>query len=242
MGDDSKEGKKQGSCLGRLGVLFVFIGLTGLGAALFFIAQPQDLMDVGGTGPAAVGKPARNLKAVLKSSLDQGFEITLREDEINRYLRDTLRAGQTGPLATEVGIREVVVRLEDGRAEVIMVREIAGYPFTVSMYLRVNQEIRPDGSEATQIFRNGGPYHESLPKPAVGGRFGRLPVPEGFLLLTLPAFEKLASVYRSPDDGAYRRTPERELDFIEEMARIRIEEDRLVLMPTGPTGTLPPVR
>lgn len=241
MADEAKT-KEKGSCLGKLGLLFVFCGLGGLAAAVVFIVQPQDLSDVSGSGPAAVGRPARDLKAVLKASLDQGYELPLTEDEINRYLRDTLMKQQTGPLADKVKIREVMVRLEEGRAEVVIVREIAGYPFTVSMYVRVHQEVRPDGSEATQIFRNGGPYHESLPRPAVGGRFGRLPVPEGFLLLTMDAFAKLAAVYRTPDGRTYSKTPDKELDFIEEMARIRIEEGKLVLSPTAPGSALPPIR
>lgn len=242
MGDEAKEGKAKGSCLGKLAVLFVFVGLAGLGTGVAFMVQPQDTSDISGVGPAAAGRPSRDLKAVLKASLDQGYELPLKEDEINRYLRDTLRKEQTGPLAEHVKIQDVMVRLEEGRAEVVIVRDVAGYPVTISMYLRVHQEVRPDGSEATQIFRNGGPFHESLPRPAVGGRFGRLPVPEGFLLLTLEAFEKLASVYRTPDGRTYSKTPEKELDFIEEMARIRIEDGKLVLLPTAPGSALPPIR
>ena len=99
----------------------------------------------------------------------------------------------------------------------------------------------PDGAVTTRIHRNGGPYRPEIPNPQVGGRFGKVPMPEGFLLLVLPAFEKLAEVYRTPpgEGGMARLIPEKEIDFIEDMARIRIEEGKLVLDPVGKTGMVP---
>ena len=58
---------------------------------------------------------------------------------------------------------------------------------------------------------------------AVGGRFGRLPVPQGFLLLVMPSFGKLAAVL-APEG-----------DLVQEMARIRIEDGRLILDPRDPS-------
>lgn len=223
--------KPKGGCLSKLATLVVFVGLIGLGAAIYFIAQPQDLSDIAGRGPAAVGKESRNLKAVLKNATEGGYPLKLTEEEINLYLRDTLAFKQDGALAEWVKLEGVMVRLEDGRAEVIMERSIMGYPMTVSMYLRVEQTEKPDGGIQTRIFRNGGLYQEWLPKPAVGGRFGQLPVPEGFLLTVMPAFQKLAQIYREPVPAGsmLRRKPVKEIDFIEDMARIAIEDGQLVL-------------
>ena len=58
-----------------------------------------------------------------------------------------------------------------------------------------------------------------------GGRFGKLVVPQGFLLLVMPAYEKLVPLFRE----------EIHLGF-EEMARIKIEKNRLVLDPREPSG------
>lgn len=223
--------KPKGGCLSKLATLVVFVGLIGLGAAIYFIAQPQDLSDIAGRGPAAVGKESRNLKAVLKNATEGGYPLKLTEEEINLYLRDTLAFKQDGALAEWVKLEGVMVRLEDGRAEVIMERSIMGYPMTVSMYLRVEQTEKSDGGIQTRIFRNGGLYQDWLPKPAVGGRFGQLPVPEGFLLTVMPAFQKLAQIYREPVPAGsmLRRKPVKEIDFIENMARIAIEDGQLVL-------------
>lgn len=233
--DEAKPARSSGGCLRRLMVLIVFLGLAGLGAAAYFVAQPQDLGDIDGRGPAAVGKPGRNLLAVLRNSLKDGYELSLSEEEINLHLRDTLAMEQGGLLAKWVSLDDVAVRLEDDRAEIIQVRSILGRPLTVSMYVRVVQTELPTGTVRTEIVPNGGPYHDSVNRPMIGGRYGRLPIPEGFLLLVLPSFEKLAGVYRDAEGSS----PSREIDFIEEMVRIRIEDGRLVLDPRGPTASMP---
>jgi hypothetical protein len=116
--------------------------------------------------------------------------------------------------------------LEDGRAEVVMARRVLGRPFTVSMFLKVEQ---PEGLKGvkTEVQLQGGPYLESLPQPRQGGRFGELVVPQGFLLLVLPAYKKLPDLFRD----------EIRLGF-EEMARIKIEKNRLVLNPREPTNDM----
>ncbi len=242
MGKDepTQKVRKKGGCLGRLVALFTLAALAGLGVGVFFVLQPQDTSDIAGTGSAAVTQKARDLRVVLRNASEKGYELSLTEDEINRYLAQTLKASQTGPLAELASIRQVAVRLEDGRAEVVITREVAGRPLTVSMYFRVEQLESPDGSVSTQIHLDGGGYHEELPRPLVGGRFGRVPVPQGFLVLVLPAFQQLAEVYRSPPDESGRLIPEKEIDFIEDMARIRIEKGKLVLDPVGARAMVPP--
>ncbi len=91
--------KPKSGCLGKLTTLAVFAGLVGLGGALYTISQPQDLSDITGYGPSAVGKDSRNLKAVLKNATEGGYPLKLSEEEINLYLRDTLEFEQGGLLA-----------------------------------------------------------------------------------------------------------------------------------------------
>ncbi len=231
MSDEEKSPKRKGGCFGKLLGLFVFLGLGGLVVALYFISQPQDLSDLDGVGPSAAGTSSRDLKAVLANSLKGGYPVTLTEEDLNLYLRDTLRARQGGILEDRVGLKQVALRLEKDRVEVVILREIAGHPFTTSMYLRVSQTTDADSMVRTEISRNGGPYHESLPFPMKGGRFGRLAIPEGFLVLVLPGFSELVTVFRDPT----AKDPVLEIDFIEEMSRIRIEEGKLVLDPRPPT-------
>lgn len=223
MAEPSKP-KSGGGCLGKLVMLILLGGVLGLGSAMFFIVQPQDLTDIGGYGPSAKGNPAREMKVVLKNSVDRGYPVTLTELEINQWLGRTLETKQGGLLAGQASLDRVWVRLLDGYAEVVMERKILGQPFTVSMFLRVEQLQGPRGV-MTQIHMDGGPYHANVPKPPKGGRFGKLVVPQGFLLLVKPAYEKLVPVLQE----------EITLGF-EEMARIKIEKNRLVLNPRDPSS------
>jgi hypothetical protein len=115
------------------------------------------------------------------------------------------------------------VRLREGVAEVIIERDVAGYPVTTSMFLQVEQTETAQGV-STQIHLHGGGFHEMAPRPTRGGRFGQLTVPQGFLIMVMPDFQKLAEVFETEIDLGFQR-----------MTRIRIEDKRLMLDPKKPT-------
>lgn len=235
MSEEGKTSKRKGGCLGKLATLFAFAGLGGLAAAMYFIAQPQDLSDIAGRGPGAVGKQSRDLRVVLQKAHESGYALTLTEEEINLYLRDTLSARQGGMLADHVTLDEVVVRLEKDVAEIILVRTVAGHPLTMSMYVRTDTLEMPDGTLQREISMSGGQYHESIGRPLIGGRFGQLKAPQGFIrVLLFDSMTRLASVYR---DGPASK-PEKELDCIEDMARIEIQDGKLQLDPRGTTRSM----
>ncbi len=217
-----KPQKSGGGCLGLLMKLFMLIFLVGLGAAVFFIFQPQDLTDVGGYGPAAALVQRKDIKTTLQNSLDRGFEVNLSEEDINGYLARTLAAKQNGLLGKNVTLDGAWVRLEEGRVEIILERRIFGHPLTISTYVQISQSVSPTGTASTEGVLHGGPYLKDIPLNR-GGRFGQLVVPQGFLHLVLPAFAGLAEAYKPEIDLALGR-----------MARIRIEKDKLILHPLEP--------
>ena len=221
--DDSSQTKATTSHLINLLVMILLSAAVGLGVALVFIAQPQDLKDIGGYGLATKADTNWNMKTVLQSALDRNQPLTLTERHINQWLSRTLVTKQAGLLAGIVSLERLWVRLEDGHAEVIMERRILGQPFTVSMFLKVVQTQGPKGV-LTQVQLQGGRYLASLPQPPRGGRFGTLVVPQGFMLLVLPAYQKLIPLFHD----------EIHLGF-EEMARIQITKGRLILDPREPS-------
>lgn len=222
---DSKKTKKSGSgCLGKLSLFIVLFVGFGIGAAAFFIAQPQDLSDIGGFNPTVKNVPVRDLKDVLQNSLDRGYKVTLTETEINQWIGRNLKCKQGGLLGGMVSLDQMWIRLDEGVAEVILERTIMGKPFTTSMFLKLEQFQGEHGVQTAAHF-NGGPYHSLLPRPNRGGRFGKLVVPEGFLILVRPAFKKLVPVFDNEIELGIRR-----------MARVRIEKNRLVLDPNEPGG------
>jgi len=217
-----------GGCLHKLLVMLLLTGGLVMGVALAFIPQAQHLMDLGGYGVAEDAACARDLKTVLQNAVTRRYAVTLTETELNQWLGRALVAKQGGRLAGSVTFERVWVRLEDGRAEVVMERKILGQPFTVSMYLQVEQTEGPKGV-FTEVLLHGGPYFQSnLPLPLRGGRLGQLVVPQGFLLLVMPAYERLAALFSDEIHLAF-----------EEMSRVKIEKGRLVMDPRSPSEDLP---
>ena len=208
---------------------FVLAIFGGIACALFFAARPQPLSDLAGFGPQASTEESRDLLGTLEQSVKDGYAVTITEEELNHYLRDTLAGTRRGVLGDYIHVEHVAARLMPDLAEIILVHDVAGYTLTSSMYLQVTQREAPNGVMQTSIERHAGPYIDGLPKPMLGGRFGRLPVPQGFLYLSLPAFEALADVYRNPAGS-----PKKEIDFIEEMSRVKIEDGKLLLDPVPP--------
>ncbi len=225
MAKEKNDGREKGGCFGKLFGLIFLMSVIGLGTALYSISQPQDLTDLGGNEVAATtaASPPRDMGAVLSKSIEGDYSVTLTEKELNEWLARELKLKQNGELAQWVSMKRVWVRLRENVAEVIIEREISGHSFTTSMFLQVEQTESNKGI-TTQVHLHGGGFRESLPRPLRGGRFGKLTVPQGFLILVMPEFRKLATLFEKEIELGFTR-----------MARIRIENKRLMLDPKQPT-------
>ena len=228
---ESKPSKKEkatsGGCFSKLLVLILLAAGAGLGAAVFFVVQPQNLSDLGGYGPSMKAVPERDLKEVLKNSIDRGYSIVLSETEINRWLAQALVMKQGGFLGDQIKLERFWVRLEEGRAELIIERSIMGNPFTTSMYMQIAKQ---QGARETITNYNpaGGSFISGYPIPQKGGRLGQLVVPQGFLYLVLPSYEKIAALFAPETDLAFKK-----------MQQVTFKKGQLVLDPrekTGPAG------
>lgn len=213
-----------GGCFSKLLMLVLLVATGGLVAAVFQAYQPQDLSDIGGYGPNAKPLPERDMKVVLRNAIDRGYAVTLSEAELNQWIARTLATKQGGLLSRQVSLDRVWVRFEENQAEVIMERHFMGHPFTVSMFLQVTRMEGLKGT-TTEVELHGGPFHPDFPNPPRGGRFGKLTIPQGFLILVMPAYKKLAEQFNEEIQMAFS-----------EMSRIRIEKDSIVLDPREPLG------
>lgn len=225
MAKNEEVEKPKGGCLGKLAGLVVFLVIVGVAAAVYFASQPQDLSDLEGNSPAdaaAIGAP-RDMVAVLRKAIEGDYSVSLSEKDINQWLAKELTLAQGGELAEWISLKSVLVRLNDGVAEVIVEREIEGVPFTTSMFIQVEQTETQKGI-TTQILLHGGGFHEDVPFPKRGGRIGKLMVPQGFLLLVMPEFRKIAALFDEEIELGFQR-----------MARINIEDGRLMLDPKQPS-------
>lgn len=218
MGESPKKKEPGKGCMGRIGLLFLIALFAGVIAAGYFVFWAQDLKEISGYR-AGEEEPARDLAVVMKKSLEHGHSLALTESEINRWLSRTLSAKQGGLAAQWVSLDGVWVRLMNGYAEIILERTLFGQSFTVSLFVSV-ETTEQGGRIHKQVHLHSGPYHESVPRPVRGGRFGRLIVPQGFLLFVMPSFRALAAEF------------ENEIKLgIEEMSSVKFEERRLILHP-----------
>jgi len=82
---------------------------------------------------------------------------------------------------------------EGGRCEIIIERLVDGkHIHTASMYVRIERKKKENGSYTTFVRKDGGNLLGVLP---VGGRFGQVMMPQGFLLLVASTFESLADLF-----------------------------------------------
>lgn len=223
---DAKKPKSGGGCFSKLFLLVLLAAMGGLLTAVFFVTRPQDLSDIGGYGPAVKATPVRDMKTVLQNAIDRNYAVPLSEAEINQWLAETLQMKQGGLLAEQVKLERFWVRLEEGRAELIMQRSILGKPFTLSMYFKVEKEL--SGKELITTFNpSGGPFLPDYQFPQKGGRLGSLVVPQGFLHLVMPSFKKVADLFSAEIDLAF-----------EKMRKVSFENHRIVLDPREPLGDM----
>ncbi len=221
---EPKKPKSGGGCFSKLILLILLAMMGGLLTAVFFVTQAQNLADLGGYGPAAKPPPVRDLKSVLQNAIDRNYAVTLTEAEINQWLAANLVVKQGGLLAEQIKLERFWVRLEEGRAELIMERSVLGKPFTISMYFKVEKEL--SGKELITTFNpSGGPFFQEYPVLQKGGRLGSLVVPQGFLHLVIPSFAKVAALFSAETEIAF-----------EKMRKVSFENDRIVLDPREPLG------
>jgi hypothetical protein len=209
---------KSRGCFSRLFASFLFLVAVGMAVGLYYAAQPQDLSDVKGYGAGSSSTP-RDLSEALRNAVERGYDLRLSEEDLNRWLGQTLAVKQGGLLESSVKLDGVAIRLEQDLAEVVMIRTAFGRSFTTSMFMRIEQTESSDGV-STALHRDGGVYMDSFPNLKKGGRFGKLVVPQGLLLLVMPSFSELKDQFKDEISNG-----------LEKMARVKIEEDVLVLDP-----------
>jgi hypothetical protein len=202
----------------RLAICGVVTLIALLAVGILTVFQAQNTSDL--ESKAAAVQEARNLTEVFRKALEGAYEVTISEEELNAYIAKHLAMKQKGLVPSLVTLEKVLVRMEDDHAEIILVRKIGGKPFTTSMWLQIEQMENSSGEITTNIEPSRGsmPILHGIKQ---GGRFGRLVVPQGFLIFTEKAYRELATVFS-----------EEILHGIQEMARIRIRKGALDLNPS----------
>ena len=164
----------------------LLVGLIIVGTLGYLTFDPQDLSEVEGYEPDSSRPPVggRDLGAILKNAEKNKRAVRITEEELNNYLRRTLKFEQGGWFKSFVTARGAWIKLEEAGIEVIIEREITSWNkrHTVSMLLEIEQTIREDGGIDTDLKRKW-------------GKWGRTRVINGFVMLTQPSFKALKDAY-----------------------------------------------
>lgn len=150
--------------------------------------------------------------------------MTLSEEELNRWISQTLTIRQQGMLAKQVSLIRLAIRLQEDRVELVMERRVLGLKITQSMYVQVVVE-NDASSSSKEVLLHGGPMLRFVPFLKRGGRFGSLVVPQGYLYLVKPAFFQLGEIYKKELHLIFRK-----------MQDIQLKEGSVVLVPRPSTA------
>ena len=179
----------------RFFILFTLAFVGALGFGIYQSFQSQNLDDIAGRKEEDRQRNPSSVPKLIELAAKTRNGVTITERQINTWLANTLKARQEGLLADHVEMKGVWVRFDEedgGRAEIIIEREIKGYPQTVSMFVRIERKKKEDGTFTTYVHKDGGRLWGLL---AVGGRFGQARVPQGFLFFTQDAFAALGELF-----------------------------------------------
>jgi len=168
--------------------VFTLLFLSVIGYGLYLIWTPQDTSDL-----VPAKSASGDLLAEIKATYESGGVLKLDEAGLNRWLQDRVEAKQEGMFGDFVAIKELKARLHEGYMELIIVRDIAGYlPQTVSLYMSFNKTRDHRGVTQNELHFSG---PELLGFTRAGGRMGSLNVPQGYLMLSIDAFNHLGSAF-----------------------------------------------
>jgi len=129
-----------------ISMMSVFLGLLTV-AMLGLVAMvmwPRELSDIGGyvIDPiAAASNPVKRnlLDEAQKLMVGRSAEMALSETEVNAYLADRFVGDQGGLMGSLVSFKRVLVDFSPGTAEVIVLRELFGFPLTMSCTARIDE-------------------------------------------------------------------------------------------------------
>ena len=191
------EGDGRLSLMKKIFILSSVLLVGGLGYAVYGSFQGQDLSDIDGYAETDRVSHLSSVSDLIAAAAKSRQSVEISEKFFNSWLAESIKVRQEGQLADYVKLKGVWVRFEEvegGRAEIIIEREIEGKSHTVSMFMRVERKKKEDGTFTNYIYRDGGDFFGIL---AIGGRFGQVRVPQGFLLFTQDSFKSLGALFET---------------------------------------------
>lgn len=170
-------------------VLFVLLVGT-LFITVYRMWSPQDISDIEGFHDSAASK---NLTRLICDRTAKGEPIIIREDDVNRYLRDTCCIKQDGFFSIFAETRGVAFRFHKGYAEFVIERAFGPLsPQTTTVNISFVVELENGQPQLKAYLRGGEPIWGSIPR---GGSIGKMSIPQKHIVILKPALESLLACY-----------------------------------------------
>ncbi|MFD2159145.1 hypothetical protein ACFSW8_09575 [Rubritalea tangerina] len=188
---------------------------------------PRNLQEVDGMH-SSDEQPVADLHARLKEAVEKSYEVTITEEELNRYLASKLQLTQSPIVDDYVHIKGIYVDLKPGVIDVSIEREftmpdnqqadgakkVGFLPMaqTVSMQLEVETVDDVDGGKKTTVH---------FP----GGNFGKAPAPGLLVYVVKPSFDIILNHFSEEVELGYRQ-----------MTSVKVEDGLIKLDPRPVTA------
>lgn len=170
--------------------IIIFLTLIAIAWSIYQTWLPTKLSNIHGIRPTdGQTQNTPNICRLIERAIEGNYALTLTEEDINLHLRHTLLGHQDGPLGVLARYQDTAIKLHDGYAEIILIRTLGSrYKQTTSLFVTPTYQETPDGPIMTTEYV-GNIFLGTLP---IGGKWGRLPLPQGFLTLDIESYKKLA--------------------------------------------------
>ncbi|HQZ29597.1 MAG: hypothetical protein KA250_08710 [Verrucomicrobiales bacterium] len=129
---------------GGISMMTVLLTLVALGmlAIVVMVGLPKEMSSFGGypVDPlnSSSSKPRNLLSEAQATMISRSSAITFTEEEVNQYLNARLQGTQGGVVANFVKFRGVYVDFTPDAAEIVIEREVFGFPLTMSSRITVD--------------------------------------------------------------------------------------------------------
>lgn len=226
--------KKKFSLFRFIIYVLVLVMMVGMSCAVYLSWQPQDLSGFDGREEIAgdADKPVVDLREKMQAAKNGLYEITITEEELNRYLASRMKLEQTGVTDEYVRVKGVYVDLKPDLMEVVIERELDyvakdadGNESRPVSFLPITHTVAMKLKVVTEESESGGLTRRIDFPP---GRFGQVPAPGQFVQLVKPSFDKLLNFFDEEKNLGY-----------EEMAKVEIGDGFIKMDPRPNVRTAP---
>jgi hypothetical protein len=187
--------------------LFVIIALMSMCLHTIMAWVPRNLQSVAGFGASSTAEDLPDLRERLKDAIKNSYEVTISEEELNRYVASRLKLTQSPIVDNYIKITGVFFDLKPNIIDVSIEREfdmpnnikadgskkfdLVPFSQTVSMQIELETSFDKQNNRLRTIN-------------FLGGHFGKSPAPGQLIKVVKPSFDIIAQFFEKEIKLGYK--------------------------------------